>query len=181
MNKHTIELFSACIGQQQDITRACSRLPVPEFCAVGVNKSTQRHLKVCYSSCQHDACNWSHRTLHHMFDLLKRRTDRGSAHWLLHANEETNIDIDTLMARPYWWQSTNCGDKLLPCLGDKLLWPSTFAAGGDRPEFFRQCGRDYNTARLHISCCCLTVPVAITSVMTTMHTATTGIMFLMFS
>ena len=78
---HVCDVFLR-VGQHQDITRACSALPVPEFCAAGVSRSTGRRIKVCYASCQHDACNWSRRTLHHMFDLLKRR----SAYW---TKEET--------------------------------------------------------------------------------------------
>ena len=52
------------------MTRACSSRPVPEVCAVGVSRTTQRRLKVCYSSCRRDACNSSQQTLHHMFNVI---------------------------------------------------------------------------------------------------------------
>ena len=81
IGRYTVGLmYCLRAGQQRDVTRACSAVPVPEFCAAGVNRTTGRNVKVCYASCHHDACNWSRRTLHHMFDLLKRRDNR-TAYW----------------------------------------------------------------------------------------------------
>jgi hypothetical protein len=46
-------------GAMKSLARNCSPVSLPASCLVGTDKQTREPLKVCYSTCSDDACNWS--------------------------------------------------------------------------------------------------------------------------
>jgi len=56
-------------GTLRSLSRNCSPVALPSSCLVGTDKSTKEPLKVCYTTCSEDGCNWKS-SLKQLLNLL---------------------------------------------------------------------------------------------------------------
>jgi len=71
-HRHCIVVSTRSHGGLDSFTRTCSSVWMPDTCRDAVERSTGRHVEVCYSTCAMDGCNESS-SVHRLLNLVRRR------------------------------------------------------------------------------------------------------------